>query len=200
MEIQATTLHITRNLSSVIWYINNNPIARDIFSILVWRKYEPSTRLGDINNITSINALSIQIQDKSGICTNVSLPERVHTWLIRYFQNSPGLPTDVDCLWWIVEILGWDRGDRFVDDGGFEYLWFSEIDSISSLIVWDVICMCNDVEWFNMWKYHYALYIGNDVFLSKLGFDWPIVATSISQLMDIYPEYNFLVKLLLQEK
>lgn len=200
MEIQATTLRITRNLSSVIWYIDNNPIARDIFSILVWRKYEPLTKFGDINNLTSTNILSIQIQDKNGICTNVSLPKSVHAWLIRYFQNSPRLPTNVDCLWWIVEIFGWDRGDRFVDDGGFEYLWFSEIDSSSSLLVWDVICMCNDIEWFTKWKYHYALYIWNYVFLSKLGFAWPIVATSIFQLMDIYPEYNFLVKLLLQEK
>lgn len=166
--------------------------------ILVGRARNPGVSLFRLKNLTWVNNIVFEIQDENwtrDIPVNADIIEGI----CRYFQWNPKL--DNDCLGCITQILGWKKGARFVDDGDYNYKGLEEYDE-STIQSWDVIFMVsrNTEKPPSQGYYHYALYLGEGYFFSKLWFEWRIVITSFEQLQACNEELDYTFRLLLEKK
>ena len=201
MKMQNTTLHINTDPTTIYSGTIDLDTSNTVYSILIWRNRVPHADFSDFKNLTATDNLVIEYQDTDGNIRDIQLPEPIHNWLIQYLQNSPDIHKSTDCLWFLVEILWWKRGDRFLDDGKFEYLWEKIYTSLSQLKSGDILVFCDGTqEWWEQGKYHYAMYLWNELFISKGWFGWMIFVASIDQIKSLNPEYTYIVQPLLQEK
>jgi hypothetical protein len=195
-----TTLRIIPEiapLSSLVCTRNNWSVHR----LLVARKGLYFSFAEKFQNLTNTENISIEVQAPEWKVELLELPEYIIQWITRYLQNSPKLSEATDCLGFIVEILWGKRGDRFLDDGDFSHHWETRFRSLQELIPGDIVFLRDsDEESFHKWNYHYALYIGKGLFLSKFFLHWPLVVQTFEQLREMNSTLDIIVKVLLKKK
>ena len=197
MKIQNTTLRINTDPTTIYSGTVDLDTANTVYSILIWRNRVPHADFSDFKNLTATDNLIIEYQDTDGNIRDIQLPETIHNGLIQYFQNSPDIHSSTDCFGFLVEIFWWKRGNRLLGDGKFEYLWEKIYSSVSQLQSGDILVF-RDVtkEWLEQGNYHCAMYIWNELFISKGWFGWIIFVADIDQLKTLNPEYRCIVQLL----
>ena len=204
MGIRTTTLHIKPQLTQQVIKSSgiSDSITKEVCMVLVWRNRNPHTNLCKISNLSSSDNLVIEVEDSSTWSVkSLYLWEELHTWINRYFQNNKNAWIQSDCLWFIAEVLWWNQWSRCVDDGEYTYEGGDFISTINTLSPGEIISLSDwTQEGWDNGKYHYALYLGYNLFLSKLGKPWVFAVTNFEQLKDLYPRLVYIVKLLLKRK
>lgn len=196
-----TTLCVLREQNiELIWASGGiKGIRNTVYEVLVGRTRDVHKSLYSLKKLSSTQNLTIEVLEDGWILQDIALPEWIYEWIIRYLQNSNNILNNTDCLGFIVEVLWWRRWDRMVDDGLFSYHGVELIYNIQSLSPGDVISMSDGTEeWWRNCRFHYALYLGRDLFLQKLGKPWVLAISNFEQMKKLYPELRLTVKLLLK--
>ncbi len=200
-QVITTTLRITPETHPISFRHTWTTHRITVHSILVWRWDVRRLPMDRFQNLSNTENISVEILTHECRIELIELPEYIAQWIIWYLQNSPKLSEATDCRGFIVEILGWKRGDRFLDDGDFFYDWVTQIHSLWELTSWDIICFCDgNEESFSKWKYHYALYLGKGLVLSKFCLNWPLIVQTLEQLKEMNPHLNLIMKATLRKK
>ncbi len=200
-EIITTTLRIVPQARTISFWNTETTHKTTVHNILVWRGDVRLFSMDRFQNLSNTKNISVEIETPEWKIETIELSEHIVQWIIWYLQNSPKLSEATDCLGFIVEILGWKRGERFLDDGDFSYHWVTQFHSSSEPTSWDIILFCDgDEESFSKWNYHYTLYLGKGLFLSKLFLNWPIIAQTFEQLKEMNQSLNLIMKMTLRKK
>lgn len=169
-----------------------------VYEILLGRSRKPGVSLFRVKNLTWIHNIVFEIQ-MDGQTRDIVVEEDIMDGICRYFRWNP--EQDDDCLWFIAQILGWKKWSRYVDEGIFSYIGLDDYDA-KNMQSWDVIFMVSSdpLRSPESWYYHYALYLGEGLYLSKLWFWWRVVITTFEQLQNCNDELDSIFKLQLKKK
>ncbi len=203
MEVSTTTIRVLKNKTvELVWSFDwEEELRSHVWGILCGRSREPSYNFLSLRNLSSTQNLIIEVLDENWFLQDISLPEDIYEWIIQYIQDSWDILNASDCLGFIVEVLWWKKWNRMVDDGLYSYHGVEIIKEVSSLNPWDVVSMSDGTEeWWKRCGFHYALYLGQDLFLQKLGKPWVLAISNLEQMKKLYPRLTLMVKLLLKRK
>jgi hypothetical protein len=164
-----TKINITNENLTV--YNKSNEIYWKVKSVFVGRRFEPSTPITTLKNLTNTDQVGIYYEGKK-----VDLPKNILEKLIKYFKQRPNQNTNFDC----------SSFAHFLNDIPYQFPnfyknnWIFEKLTTHDLLAGDTIIISsvgNENDFV-----HLAIYINNGIYLSKFGNSGNLIFATLEEM------------------
>lgn len=155
---------------------NDNSREFNIQSVLV-NSYMTQGPLDKILRIgDGFQQLTIKVQQNNGEYSILDLPESVKTQLLKYLMNPPE-PCDCNCFAHAINNVKFKMG--IFDDSSW---MITKFVGESYLYPGDTIYIEKAKDTFT----HFAVYLGQGLYISKFGYRGPLIVTSLEAMKYAY--------------
>lgn len=176
------------------------------YQALIGRHREPTLPFYEFKDLSRTNVVDIELVLEDGSISSVELNQEILNRLGRFIADRPQEDVPIfDC----ISFAHYVHGIPFTHPYIVATNWIVEeikTDELNQLRPGDILAMANKIEpsryrKFYLWMTrrdpnntdhhyndirHFAMYLGNEVFVSKLGQYEPIVFNSLAQLHKTY--------------
>lgn len=166
---------------------SNGPFVLNDFLVLVGRNKDPHTPLELLKDLSHTRIIELRL-NMDGRRVNVDLPADMMDRLVGYLADvSYPFNSRFDCVSFVHKLLGepYELGTG-VDVDRFDMTGVADVDLLKP---GDAIYFATGSRFSNQTAKHATVYIGNEIFLSKLG-AWKISFQNIDQIRHAYGDCN----------